>query len=254
MIWKAIGKSETGTSHLAVDKGCEDALHFASITDDRGNEILVCCASDGAGSAKQAAFASAYIVKRGVELLSNLCLAESLSEAALYGVAETIYCELKNAANQSGEPIEEYAATMLACVLTPDRSVFMQIGDGAIVRKNDGGTYQVVWWPHSGEYHNTTAFLVDDENMANLHVMVTEESTHEVSILTDGLQMLALSTETRNAHAPFFEALFVPLRQANDEHKLSILGSKLGVWLNSESINSRTDDDKTLFLATRTEQ
>lgn len=229
-------------------------MHFASITDNLGDEMLVCCASDGAGSAKQAAYASTYIAKRGVELLSNMCLEGNISEAALYGIAETIYCELKNEANQSGEPIEEYAATMLACVLTPDRSAFMQIGDGAIVRKSEAGTYQVVWWPHSGEYHNTTAFLIDDENMANLHVMVSGESTHEVSILTDGLQMLALSTDTRNAHAPFFEALFVPLRQANDEHKLSILGLKLGVWLNSESINSRTDDDKTLFLATRTEQ
>lgn len=254
MIWKAIGKSETGTSHLATGKGCEDALNFVTLCDNDGNELLICCVSDGAGSATKAAYASTYIANRGVALLSNTCLEGNISEAALYSIAETIYTELKYESTQAEQPIEEYAATMLACVLTADRSVFMQIGDGAIVRKTDGGTYQVIWWPHSGEYHNTTAFLVDDENMANLHVMIMDEATLEVSMFTDGLQMLALSTETRNAHPPFFEGLFMPLRQASDEHKLNILSTKLSAWLNSESINARTDDDKTLFLATRSEQ
>jgi hypothetical protein len=75
----------------------------------------------------------------------------------------------------------------------------------------------------------------------------------EVAIFTDGLQMLALNMESRTVHQPFFSDLFRYLRMANDADKVSILNGKLATYLDSPGINGRTDDDKTLFLATRLE-
>jgi len=251
MTWKAIGKSVAGTSHIAVEKPCEDALCYTVAKNAWSAEALVCCVSDGAGSAAYASAASTHIATRAAELLEHVFLEDTFSEASVFKVAETIYDELQQMAEENGVPISEYAATMLACVLTPETSVFLQIGDGAIVRKNETGAYQLIWWPQTGEYHNTTFFLVDNANMPNLKVLITDDRTTEVALLTDGLQMLALSVETQNAHQPFFDGLFAPLRHAADADKISVLNGKLEEWLNSAAINNRTDDDKTLFLATR---
>lgn len=251
MMWKAIGKSIAGTSHIAVNKPCEDALSFTVATNDKEEEALLCCISDGAGSASHAATASNLVATRATELLERTIRENQITEATVYKVAETIYDELQQMASENNTPISEFAATMLACVITPRTSAFLQIGDGAIVRKNETGNYHLIWWPQTGEYHNTTFFLVDDEHMPNLKVLITDEPTAEVALLTDGLQMLALSVETQNAYQPFFEGLFAPLRHATDKDKISLLNGKLKEWLNSPAINNRTDDDKTLFLATR---
>jgi len=45
--------------------------------------------------------------------------------------------------------------------------------------------------------------------------------------------------------------MFRSLRMAGDDSKIDILNKKLSDYLSSEIINSRTDDDKTLFLATK---
>ena len=241
----------TGTSHVAAGKDCEDALSFSLSTSKDGEEVLLCCVSDGAGSAQHAAYASSVITRRCLELMEDMCAQGAISEAAAFNIAEIIYSELQDEATHTGTPLEEYAATMLACAVPNNKSAFLQIGDGAIVRRGEAGGYQLAWWPHSGEYHNTTSFLVDDANMPNLNVLVTDDPVHEIALLTDGLQMLALSTETRAAHEPFFEGLFAPLRHAGDPTRLGMLNEKLAEWLNSTAINNRTDDDKTLFLATR---
>ena len=41
------------------------------------------------------------------------------------------------------------------------------------------------------------------------------------------------------------------LRMADNNEKINVLNRKLEEYLNGRQINERTDDDKTLFLATR---
>jgi hypothetical protein len=52
-------------------------------------------------------------------------------------------------------------------------------------------------------------------------------------------------------HQPFFANLFPALRRAENEEHLSILNERLAAYLSGDAINGRTDDDKTLLLATR---
>ena len=140
---------------------------------------------------------------------------------------------------------------MLGCFITNKNAVFFQIGDGAIVRNDGTGHYVTIWWPQNGEYLNSTSFLIDDKNFGNLQVTILDEKIDEVALITDGLQQLTLNTETEQVHQPFFKSLFSLLRTADDEKKISILNQKLIEYLRSDQINNRTDDDKTLFLATR---
>ena len=67
-------------------------------------------------------------------------------------------------------------------------------------------------------------------------------------MLTDGLQPLALNYAAKAAHAPFFVPMFRPLRVAPSG--ATVLAA-LRNFLDSPRVNERTDDDKTLILATR---
>ena len=252
MRWKAIGKSVIGTSHVAAGKGCEDALQYIIEKDVHGNEVLICCLSDGAGSAQYAGEASAFCTAEVLSSLSALATAgAALTEAHIYSLLEDIYDELQTQANANGAEIYDYSCTLLGCFITQTQSVFFQIGDGAIVRDDAGGAYTYIWWPHNGEYQNVTAFLVDDRNFANLNVTIIDERINEIALFTDGIQMLALNNEHRQVHQPFFMNLFQHLRMADHEEKINLLNIKLEDYLGGDRINLRTDDDKTLFLATR---
>lgn len=252
MIWKKIGQSVTGTSHLQSQRDCEDALSFNTITLPNGDEALICCVSDGAGSALHAAEAAQYSVRSTVEALSKLVESNgTLDEPAVIAILESVYDALLNKADAKGENINEYSCTLLGAVITEQSAVFFQIGDGAIIRNTDPDQYTTIWWPHNGEYSNTTAFLADDSNMSHLRMITLQETITEIAIFTDGLQLLTLNNESLSVHQPFFNDLFKWLRMATQEEHLTVLNRKLSEYLNSEAINNRTDDDKTLFLATR---
>jgi hypothetical protein len=252
MIWKTIGQSVTGSSHLQSQRDCEDALQFKTFALPDGDEALICCVSDGAGSALHAAKAANYVVKTTVQALSELIApGDAINESLLIGILEQVYDDLLQFANEKNENINEYSCTLLGAVITEYSATFFQVGDGAIIRDTNADQYAPVWWPHNGEYSNTTAFLVDNSNMSHLRLITLAETIKEIAIFTDGLQLLTLNNETLSVHQPFFADLFKWLRMATQEEHLTILNRKLGEYLNSEAINNRTDDDKTLFLATR---
>ncbi|MBO9633493.1 MAG: protein phosphatase 2C domain-containing protein [Chitinophagaceae bacterium] len=252
MIWKIIGQSATGTSHLQSQRDCEDALEFKTVALPDGDEALICCVSDGAGSALHAAEAASFTVQSTVRLLGELMTIQgNIEENELLEMLEFVYDELQQRANAKEENINEYSCTLLGTVITENKAIFFQVGDGAIIRDTNPDQYATVWWPHNGEYSNTTAFLVDDCNMSHLRVITLTETISEIAIFTDGLQLLTLNNESLSVHQPFFNDLFKWLRMATQEEHLAVLNRKLGEYLNSEAINNRTDDDKTLFLATR---
>ncbi|MBC7555235.1 MAG: protein phosphatase 2C domain-containing protein [Taibaiella sp.] len=255
MMWKAIGNSVIGTSHLARGATCEDAIQFRVLPDSHGGDVLICCVSDGAGSATHAAYAAQYCTKYAVEALDALVARQAvIAESDIYEIVENIYEHLAGEAKANETELNEYSCTLLGCCITGSKAVFFQIGDGAIVRIDSSGFYSPVWWPDNGEYQNSTSFLVDDMAFSNLNISIIEDSINEVAIFTDGLQMLALNMEPRQAHQPFFTGMFKYLRLADDVDKVSILQRKAAEYLDSTTINSRTDDDKTLFLATRLQQ
>jgi hypothetical protein len=250
MMWKVIAQSVTGTSHAATGRGCDDA-HAWALQQADGEPFFIACASDGAGSASQSATAANTVVQFVVNYLGNMVSGQQLPTAAqLMAMAEEVHMMLAGMAAENNLPLYEYACTMLGCVVYPGGGAWFQIGDGAIVRSGDGGQYAAVWWPQNGEYLNTTAFITDDDYLSNLQVSVTSDSVAEVALLTDGLQLVALSMENSSAHQPFFRDMFRVLRMADTPDKVALLQEKLGSFLNSEPVNARTDDDKTLILAT----
>ncbi len=251
MRWNCIGRSVAGTSHLSSGRACDDALHYKIIDTIQPNDTLIVCACDGAGSAKYGAVAAETVANSMVALLSeHITRGNQITEGLIHSAAVAVRHELATLAHESETDITEYACTLLGAVLQPDFTAFFQIGDGAIVRYDTDGSYVPVWWPDNGEYLNTTNFLIDDPALTNLKIAVAETGQTQIALFTDGLQMLALNNELRTGHTPFFAGLFPSVLAADTPDKEAILKNKLAEYLQSEIINERTDDDKTLFLAT----
>ncbi len=183
MIWKIIGQSVTRNfpssiaAATAKMRSTSKPIHLPD-----GDEALICCVSDGAGSAMHAAKAASYVVKTTVQALSELvALDGEVDESLLIGILEQVYDDLLQFANEKNENINEYSCTLLGAVITEFTAVFFQVGDGAIIRDTNADQYAPVWWPHNGEYSNTTAFLVDDGNMSHLRVITLRETIKEVA-------------------------------------------------------------------------
>ena len=251
MKWKWIGKSIVGSSHTKNNKGCEDDIRYGLLPSQTG-DVLICCASDGAGSARYAAEASRLVTHAGFDLLAEQVLSgREITEGFLFAVAETLYERLQRKAGEEKVAIGEFSCTLLGCIVQPGKAAFFQIGDGAMVRDDGNGIWVPVWLPQNGEYQNSTNFLSDNSNLQHFKVTILHEAVSEIAIFTDGLQLLALNMELGCVHQPFFAGMFRWLRMVETEEEQNILQEKLAAYLESDLINSRTDDDKTLFLATR---
>ena len=255
-MWKYGFASVTGTLHLKSSTQCQDTSRAEVVRDASGGEVLVAVASDGAGSAA--------LAQLGSSLACNLFIddvkahIESGSASAI--LSEKFFAEWVGKfrrlapgwSRAESTRMQDFACTLLAAVVWRDRAAYFQIGDGAIVgsRRDEPNRYTVVCWPQQGEYANTTNFLTDTDAAEKVFHEVKSGAIDEIAIFTDGIQRLALDYRTQSAHAPFFEPLFAWLRPHGEGYSRE-LSDSLAVYLNSEKINSRTDDDKTLILATR---
>ena len=68
-------------------------------------------------------------------------------------------------------------------------------------------------------------------------------------MFTDGIERIALDFSNNTPYQPFFNRMIGPLLESQNFGKDQNLSKHLSNFLNSENVNSRTDDDKTLILA-----
>jgi hypothetical protein len=135
-------------------------------------------------------------------------------------------------------------------VISLHAAAYLQIGDGAIVvATEEPGEYTWVFWPQHGEYANTTSFLTGDAASDAL-MFETGPPVHEVAIFSDGIERLVLDMAARTVHSPAFRPIFQWLAATAPEGAEEA-GQALTAYLSSDHVNSRTDDDKTLVMATR---
>lgn len=250
--WRYVYASVAGTSHTGAGIVCQDAS-FVQMSVAPDDEAIVLVASDGAGSARRSDVGSQMTCSSIAGLVSeHLGTGGTVRSITIERVQEWIR-EVVEAMRQRAyaeeADLRDLACTLVVAIVGRRDAVFVQVGDGAIVvGRHD--EYCPVFWPQNGEYANTTFFLTDDAVSARVQFLLQEGEVDEVALLTDGLQMLALHNATRAAHDPFFRPLFSYLRLKQDQGA-DDLKAGLCEWLNSEVVNRRTDDDKTLILATR---
>ena len=215
--------------------------------------VLVLACADGAGSAEfgleGARMACARVAELAAEMVAEGAGVRQMDDGMLpywmEQAAETISVQ----AGIAGRRSRDYACTLLVAVIDDYGAAFAQVGDGAIVVGGPHG-YAPVFWPQSGQYANTTYFITDPPDSRSVCSEVRAPAPDEAALFTDGLQSLALRFADRAAHDPFFGLFFPPLR-AQPAGEADRLRLELEAFLSSEPVNQRTDDDKTLVIATR---
>lgn len=257
--WRYALASALGTSHLASGDPCQDRCSCELVTDGQGGSVLLAVAADGAGSAKFSDRGAEAACRTAVEWLRHYLggggRVDELTRGAVIDMVASIRGELRSLALGAGSRPRDFACTLLVAVVARDVAAFCQVGDGAVVvapRHDDGFSW--VFWPERGEYANTTSFVSDDDVADHLMHDIVPGPVDEVALLTDGIQSLVLDYKARVAHSPFFERAMRPLRAAEVEGLSAGLSLALGSYLDSAPVNERTDDDKTLILASRRSQ
>lgn len=254
--WRYIAASVVGTSHEKVGGTCQDANDCQVYLLPSGEKVLVAVVADGAGSApcggEGALRACGVFVGLVNDHLSSGNTVEQISvETAKFWIS-VIQSALGKEAESVSRERRDFACTLLGLVAGHTYAACLQIGDGVIVvADSEEHAYGHVFWPDRGEYANTTHFVTQDDASEHLQFESVRREIVEAALLSDGLQSIALNYKQHTAHEPFFRGLFAPLRDVREgrSHELS---QSLATFLSSPRVNEKTDDDKTLVLACRT--
>ncbi|MCI5193710.1 MAG: protein phosphatase 2C domain-containing protein [Candidatus Electrothrix sp. AU1_5] len=249
LFWNIAACSVVGTSHIQSEEPCHDSFAYKLFSDGK----LIIAVSDGAGSAKRPKQGSAFIVQSSIDfLIEKLKKYIPDNENDWKELVKNTFKETRKKLVEFSEsercPLSDYAATFLLVVLTEEWTIGGLIGDSAaVILTSDEGLYSICP-PQKGEYANMTNFLTKKDALDLLCIHVKKDQARAVAAFSDGLLELAVNIVKNKPHPPFFNPLFSFIAEIQDEQEGT---EHLVKFLNSERINSRTDDDKTLVLASR---
>jgi serine/threonine protein phosphatase PrpC len=256
VVWRAVARSATGTSHLTQQLPCQD---FGG--DRILGDVLIGAVADGAGSARYADVGAKLAVITALDYLTATeawlqkrhyswrSLPHPPREAIMRKIfAKTIHkiCDrLQAQATSSGYLIDDLACTLLIVLATPTWMAALQVGDGFIVMRSPQSNYQLLFQPDKGEFANQTTFVTSANVLNDMQVRILPERPVFICAASDALERVAIRLSDWTPFPPFFKPLEeylteTPNPQQNDEYVIS--------FLESERLNQKTDDDKTLLL------
>ncbi len=232
---------------------CQDRCASTVARAPDGSEIFISVISDGAGSATHSelgaqAVCSALIERVAAEVRTCDDLGE-ISEERIVSWFLDVRETVRALALECDTDVREFAATALLAVASERHALCAQIGDGGIVlRRAPEEPFEIAVWPETGEYVNQTFFITDETAAQHLAIR-RYDRVDDLIAFSDGLQNLALEQATRSPFGPFFEPLVKTVR-ANGR-TAGEFRDELIAYLNSDAINRRTDDDKSLIIGCR---
>ncbi len=264
MNWRAIPVSIRGTSHIKRKLPCQDFGDYKIVSD----EILIGAIADGAGSAKHSDIGSMLAVETTLEYLNDYInfITKNIDNLLNYSLTEDdakkLFCQTlhrvrfrfdqyeklfnKTVSKKQNIQNKDLSCTLLAFIATPKWIAGMQIGDGFIVMRSSDPSiesdYQLLIPPIKGEYVNQTTFVTSKSALSELKVKIVNKPQKFIFAATDGLERIAINFSQLKPHEGFFSPFENHLKQNTLEK------SDLSDWLNSQEVNSRTDDDKTILV------
>jgi len=256
MAWRAIARSSVGTSHLKQQIPCQDHGGGKIIKD-----VVVGAVADGAGSAKCADVGAKLAVKTVLSYLTGIeawlqkrkrfwhwnhqPLSEEQAKKLFAKTVKKVIAALQKQAASHGYSVNDFACTLLVVIATPTWVAAMQIGDGFIVVRRQQEEHQLLFPPDKGEYINETTFVTSENALELMQVCVQSGEQEFICAATDGLERVAIRMSDWTPFIPFFQSLEDYLQEKSDPEQED---EYLTRFLDSERLNARTDDDKTLLL------
>lgn len=243
--------SAIGTRHEQRGQPCQDYGNFRF-----EGSYLLGAVSDGAGSAKHSEIGSRVAVESALAAMSKALTCQFSQEpsweemqpfaAGLFAqVFEEILSALEQEAIASSCELRDLGCTLLAFAATSEWVAAMQIGDGfMMLRSHESEPCQLLFKPDKGEFINETIFVTTPQAIDYMSVCVEAVDSPFLCVATDGLERVAVRLQDWQPHAPFFqpfEDCLTKLPTAAEQN------SYLQTFLESERLNAKTDDDKTLL-------
>jgi protein phosphatase 2C-like protein len=253
--WRFASATVIGTSHVKSGTPCQDHYLCRVFRNGADDPIIAIAVSDGAGSATRgedgATITCASLIDQAELFLARNRNLMSVTEQDVHEWLDAVRKAIADRASDAGNEVRDYGCTMLFALVGVEAAVFLQIGDGVIVVNDQEATWSWVFWPERGEFANTTFFVTDAAVANHLRFEQRQGSIDEVALLSDGIEALVLHYASRTVHAPFFDRMFGPVRRSKVIGEDLALSQDLESYLSSPAILERTDDDKTLVLASR---
>lgn len=260
-MWKVVCQSVAGILHLEKGLPCQDYAAYRRLSKD----LLIGAVSDGAGSAEFSDIGARVAVESALTFLANLLdvqdadtgdwLSHLNSNRAneylcslCQSLVEQVVEQLQAQAESHHKNINDFAATLITFIATPDMTVALQIGDGFILLRGEGGEYQLLFQPEKGEYINETTFITATNVLEHIQVGIVNIPTQFICVGTDGVENVSINLSNWQPFTPFFQ----PLEQYLQETEKP-LAEDLQEFLQRKELSARTTDDKTLLLAMYTE-
>lgn len=251
MNWKYIYSSVKGSSHEATNMPKQDNCKSCVLMIN-GKDYLVSTMADGAGSAKHSDLSSKFICKLFVRKTKQWLETNKLEDLTREIIVDwfTYFQKVMKRAVKicKLESTRDFATTLLFSVLSEDYNIFVQIGDG-IIAVGDNDNFECVFLPQNGEFINTTHFATESTAINLFMFKTTNEPIKRIAMHTDGIEQIALDFKAQKPFIPFFTPFFNAVEKLENSGYSETLSKQLELFLQSDRVNKKTDDDKTLFLA-----
>jgi len=253
--WRIAHASAIGLAHINQNTECQDRFACRTVKTVAEGEVLIAVVADGAGSTTDGQIGAEVACATFAEAVADLLAMKDASLKSLtqeFGQRWIAYFQQKIAEKASADKKElrDYASTLVGAVIGESAAAFYQIGDGGIVFSTSGApaSYSFAIAPVEAEYVNVTDFVTDETAAEHLRFEMVEEKVEDLILFSDGIYAVAVDYQRSAPHEPFLMPMIAPLRNGAATGGLN---EKLENFLASEKINEKTDDDKTIILASR---
>jgi len=205
--------------------------------------------ADGAGSAGHGGEGADLAIQAAAESVgSRLKNPEfAISDGLAVDLLTAIRDRISGEADRRELKARDFACTFLGLLCSSTATLITQVGDGGIAL-DIGNGLEIPIAPMGGEYANMTHFVTQDDAVDVLVTKLYPAQAVRAALFSDGLQRLAIRMATNTPHLPFFTRFFQVMTETTEE-KEDEFHNALARFLQSPSVNERTDDDKTLALA-----
>ncbi len=252
--WHVSHASVIGQAHLAQNTECQDRFACRRI-ETIGGEVLIAAIADGAGSTTSGGRGAEIACETFVRCVTDFlnvkdASVKSLNEDFGKGWLAFFRHKINETAAADEKSARDYASTFLGAIVGKNGAAFYQVGDGGIVISTNAETpdYRFALAPAETLYVNMTDFITDETALERLRFEFLEREIEDLIVFSDGIFPVAVNFQTNEPHAPFLAPMIAPLRRGA---KGESLNEKLHDFLASSKMSEKTDDDKTIILASR---
>ncbi len=247
--WTWAAASCRGTSHVRTNVRRQDAFSCSYGTND--GKTLIAVVSDGAGSARMGGEGASLICRTLITQARQFDFAqpELPADEDIWSWIFLARDRIRMAAETRRLRPRDFAATLIMLISSGDNTLVAHIGDGSAVLKcGNTNEWKALSWPRQGEYASSTYFITDYPT-PKLNIARSDCPVSALAVFSDGVERLALDMAAQKPHKPFFDGIIRAVASTPIEGFDQNLSQQLGKYLDSDAVNARTDDDKTLILA-----